>query len=187
MKYGVLFKKGLFLLILLSLINVVSAAHTVDVQLNQIPFYETLNTNFSLVISMTGGPDFLNKINISLPTDYLQIINYQGDSNLKCSSDSYSGFYVINCSNVRFTNNMMINITAKVISSTQNIPIDIYTVDDMGSTIKTTKNLVVDNDETSPILNNSFPTNNTFTNNIFIIHNFSFFIERKIIIFFYFF
>ena len=169
MKVEVFIKRGLLLLVFLFLINVVGAAHTVDVQLiNYTSFYETQNTNFSLNIITTGISDYLEQINISIPTTNLNIINYSFPDILKCSnySDVFSNF-IINCTNIRGDyNSFSLNLTANIINLDQNIFINVYTLDYKLFMLTNTVYLNIINDNSPPLLSNPIPANNTFTNNL---------------------
>ena len=160
-------KRGLFLLVFLSLVGVVSAAHTVDVSIiNYTSFYETQNTNFSIIVNFTGGPYFIDKINVSIPTDNLQIISYNSINNYPCSDVIQGSNFIINCSDAHQTSSeFLLNITAKLLDISQNIPITVYTIDFNGDTVITPKLLNILNDNSPPTYNIITPQNNSFTNN----------------------
>ncbi|MBU0929899.1 MAG: hypothetical protein KJ623_02410 [Nanoarchaeota archaeon] len=173
MKVGVCFKRGLFLLLFLSLISVAYGAHSVDVQLiNYSSFVETQNTNFTVIVNWIpscGYPtcSWVNKINISIPLNDLEIINYQSLDNYPCSGRLNGQNYVINCTGVTGTPSLfLLNLTARVISVDSIISLDVYTIDVVDVTNINTLNIILYNDNSAPILGIPNPVNNTFTNNL---------------------
>ncbi|MDD5649874.1 MAG: fibronectin type III domain-containing protein [Candidatus Nanoarchaeia archaeon] len=169
MKFGVIFKKSLFLLIILSLVSVVNAAHTINVTLyNQTSLYETQNANFTLKISQIfseENPHQVYYINLSIPTNYLKIINYKIPSGLTCFNNSYnSNPFVINCKNDFNTYfwNYLLNFTAIIINSDENETIYINTTDSTGLINNYNVTFGILNDINPPVINSNSPQNGSF-------------------------
>ncbi len=161
------FKKILILLAFVLCVSFVSAEHTANVELvNYTSFVETQNTNFSLNVITTGVSDYLKQINISIPTDNLDIIDYNFSDILSCSNYSdLSSNFIINCTNiVGDYNSFSLNLTANILTSSESIPINVYTLDYKLFMLTNVVYLDIYDDTTPPIIEEISPENNTFTN-----------------------
>ncbi|MBS3155279.1 hypothetical protein J4404_02145, partial [Candidatus Woesearchaeota archaeon] len=165
MNLEVFFKRGLLLVIFLFLINVVSAAHTVDVQLiNYTSFYETQNANFSITVNWISPGSWVDKINISIPLGDINVLDYKSIEGYSCSNNIALGNFIINCTGITGSPSaFLLNITANILNSDKNIAIDIYSTDVVGITNKNTVVLNILNDPNAPTLFNETPKHQSYT------------------------